>query len=86
MPDLGCHAPVSDEHGARDLILNVIGVKRLADWCGVSESTPYQWISRGKGHAQIPVAYASKVIAKAKAEGVDAPASVLFPTLAGILA
>ncbi|WP_137803416.1 hypothetical protein [Caulobacter sp. 3R27C2-B] len=87
MSEDACHAAVSVANPtAREIILKVIGAKRLAAWCDVSEATPYQWLSRNGDAQPIPLDYAAKVVASAKAEQLDIRTDILFPSLAGLLA
>ncbi|MDR7232271.1 hypothetical protein J2X45_003377 [Caulobacter sp. BE264] len=87
MTDGACHAPASEAvPTAREIILKVIGAKRLAAWCGVSDATPYQWLSRNGDEQPIPLDYAAKIVAGARAEKLDIRPDILFPSLAGLLA
>jgi hypothetical protein len=68
---------------ARTLILDVLGVRRVAGWCNVAENTVHQWLSRGTDDRPIPTAHVAAIVNGAAAEGVDAPLDVLWPAMAG---
>jgi hypothetical protein len=81
-----CHPPASEgELTARDVVLRVIGVKRLAAWCDVSVHAPYQWLSRGDGAVAIPASYAATIIKAARAEGIDFDIGLFWPDLRGLV-
>jgi hypothetical protein len=81
-----CHAAGEiDPSPVRTLILKTFGVKRVADWCGVDEQTPYQWLKRGSAVAPIPPVYVPKIIAGAKAANIAFDPSVLWPEMRGLL-
>lgn len=71
---------------ARALILDALGAKRVAGWCGVAENTVHQWLSRGTDDAPIPSGRVPAILAGARREGVECPAEVLWPAMAGLLA
>lgn len=62
----------------RRLVLETFGAKRVAAWGQVAENTVHQWLSRGR----IPPAKVPAIVAGARAEGLDAPMSVLWPEMA----
>lgn len=68
----------------KHLILKVLGVKRVAGWCGVPEDTVYQWLARGTEETPIPTRRVAAIIAGAKAEGLEAPIGVLWPAMAEV--
>lgn len=67
---------------AKHLILKVLGVKRVAAWAGVAEDTVYQWLCRGTDEEPVPPTRVPAILAGAKAAGLDAPVSILWPALA----
>jgi hypothetical protein len=78
-----CHPSSStSRERARLLILKVLGVKRVAAWCGVGEATVYQWLGRGTEDEPIPAARVPAIVAGARADNLDAPIDVLWPALA----
>jgi hypothetical protein len=76
-----CH--VEEQNGTRDraktLILKVLGVKRVADWCGIKTDTVYQLLGRGTDEHPFPPSYVAKIAAGAKAAGVDFDPAILWP-------
>jgi hypothetical protein len=64
---------------ATNAVLRTIGVKRIAAWCGVSEATPYQWLSRGTDEYPIPPKWVPIIIRNAKAEGLEVEWADLWP-------
>jgi hypothetical protein len=96
MYDQPCHAeataaalaetatPLSGKAAARQLILKGLGVRRVADWCGVGEDAVYQWISRGTDETPIPERYVAPICRGAKADGLACEPRVLWPAMAGI--
>ncbi|CAN5889681.1 hypothetical protein BH11PSE1_BH11PSE1_10620 [soil metagenome] len=83
MDDPKCHAATeTPKEKARQLILKVLGAKRVAAWCSVGEATVYQWLGRGSDENPVPPAHVPAIIAGAKEAGLDAPMSVLWPAMA----
>jgi hypothetical protein len=76
-----CHADRASRSPARDLILNTLGAKRVAEWCGVTEAAVYQWLSRGTEDAPVPARYVSLIVRGAKREGVSFDLAQLMPGL-----
>lgn len=87
MNERDCEAANEPAEGARDrakaLILDQLGVKRVAVWCDVAEDTVYQWLSRGTDAEPIPPKRVADIVKGARAEGLDAPIGVLWPAMAG---
>lgn len=69
---------------ARHLITKVLGVRRVAGWCGVDELTPYKWLERGTDARPIPTEHVPAILNGAKADGLDAPVEILWPAMAGV--
>jgi len=86
MPSASCHPASSPRERAKTLILRTLGVRRIADWCGVGEAAVYQWLSRGTDEEPIPPERVLKIIEGARAESLDAPLEVLWPAGASTLA
>lgn len=83
MTDPACHAPGDTQKGrAKALILEVLGVRRVAAWCEVSEGAVYQWLSRGTDIEPIPPSRVAAIVNGARAEGLDAPIGTLWPAMA----
>lgn len=80
MDGANCHASGSET--AKGLILKALGVRRVADWCDVSEAAVYQWLSRGTAEHPIPPRYVGKILTGARKAGIAVDASVLWPELA----
>jgi hypothetical protein len=66
---------------AKALILQDLGVKRVAGWTGVAEATVYQWLSRATERAPVPVSRGIQIIAAASAAGVEFDHDLLVPGL-----
>lgn len=82
MAELDCHVPSETPRDrAKALILKTLGVKRVACWCNVEESTVYQWLSRGTDDKPIPPDHVPAIVSGAKAEGLEAPLGVLWPAM-----
>jgi len=82
-----CHAsdsPTLDAaEDARDLILRILTLRRVAGWCDVSESAVSQWLRRGTDDAPIP-ARVVPIIAKGAASlGIEFDLGLLWPDMAG---
>lgn len=88
MADSGCQDLNDESDGetplarAKHLILRVLGVRRVAAWCGVKDMAVYQWLQRGTDETPIPPSRVAAIVAGAKAEGLDAPIGVLWPAMA----
>ena len=86
MEVVDCHIEgQSPRERARSLILDTLGVRRIAQWCSVEESTVYQWLVRGTDDMPIPPPRLPLILAGARAEGLAAPLDVLWPALAHVL-
>ena len=82
MTATACHADAKPPRElAKDLILNVLGVRAVAGWCNVSEAAVYQWMSRGTDRRPIPTDRAISIINGARASGVLFDPRVLGPEL-----
>lgn len=83
MAEPNCHAsePASARARCKHLILKVLGVKRVAGWCGVAEDTVYQWLGRGTEDKPIPTDRVAEIINGAQAAGLEAPLPVLWPAM-----
>lgn len=68
---------------AKHLILKVLGVRRVANWCGVEVSAVWQWLQRGTDAEPIPPKRVPAIVAGARSEGLDAPVEILWPAMAG---
>lgn len=55
----------------KKLVLDVFGVKRVADWCGVSDGAVWQWLSRATDAEPFPVKRVPQVLRGARSEGVE---------------
>ncbi len=76
-----CHAP-----DARDLILRVLTVRKVARWCDVSESAVHQWLRRGSPDAPVPVKVVPTIAARAAEAGHDFDLGLLWPAMSGMTA
>jgi transposase len=65
---------------AKTVILQELGLRKVAEWCNVSESAVYQWLSRGTDSRPIPTERALAIISAAQAEGITFNASALCPS------
>lgn len=85
MAEAACQVTTGDSAHARakNLLLKVLGARRVAAYCGVAELTVYQWLQRGSDAAPIPARHAPAIVAGAKADGIDCPIEVLMPGLGG---
>jgi len=85
-----CHSPDSPganaAESARDLILRVLTLRRVAGWCDVSESAISQWLRRGTAEAPIPARVVPTIAKGAAAEGIEFDLGVLWPDMAGVQA
>lgn len=91
MLETACHALASDSaqedaKDARDLILRVLLVRRVARWCDVGESAVHQWLHRGTDQAPIPAARVPVIAGNAAVEGLDFDVGLLWPAMAGVRA
>lgn len=77
-----CHAE-SGAVDARDLILRVLSLRKVADWAAVSEAAVSKWLSRGTADAPIPAAHVPAIAKGAVAEGMDFDVGLLWPAMAG---
>lgn len=86
MADEGCHstAPLGSRAAAKVVILEDLGVRRVAGWCNVSEAAVYQWLSRGTDLEPIPVKRVSAIVNGARADGLAINARVLWPAMAAL--
>lgn len=78
----------SNEESPRDvakrLILEQLGVRRVAAWCGVTDMAVYQWFTRSTNEAPVPARHVQAIVRGAKAEGLDAPLVILMPDVAAV--
>lgn len=82
MSDRACEAAKeSPRDRAKKLILADLGVKRVANWCHVSEAAVYQWLSRGSDAEPIPPGHVAAIVSGARDEGLEAPLAVLWPAM-----
>lgn len=82
MTSAPCHLPnESPRDRAKALILKTLGVRRVAEWCGVAEDTVYQWLSRGTDLEPIPPARVPLIVRGARDAGLAAPLDILWPAL-----
>lgn len=85
-----CHAsdspPPQEAGDARDLILRVLTLRRVAGWADVSESAVSQWLRRGTAQAPIPARVVPTIAKGAAAEGIEFDLGVLWPAMAGTMA
>ncbi len=81
MTDAPCHAEAdpSVRQRAKALVLRGLGVKRVAGWCGIKVDTVYQLLGRGTNEHPLPLSYVAKIVAGAKADGIDFDPAVLWP-------
>jgi hypothetical protein len=82
MPLEDCHAPAIPAD-ARDLLLRVLGVGRVAAWCGVGEAAVYQWLHRGTSDAPVPFLRVPAIARGASAAGHDFDLGLISPSMAG---
>ncbi len=82
MPLEDCHAPAIPAD-ARDLLLRVLGVARVAAWCGVGEAAVYQWLHRGTSDAPVPFLRVPAIARGASAAGLDFDLGLISPSMAG---
>lgn len=68
---------------ARRLILKDLGLARVAAWCGVAESTVYQWLHRGTDARPIPERNAMLIFRAATRAGIQIDLFVLIPGFPG---
>ncbi|PZU62334.1 MAG: hypothetical protein DI552_00245 [Brevundimonas sp.] len=68
---------------ARDLVLRVLTVRRIARWCDVGESAVHQWLHRGTEDAPVPAARVPIIAGNAAAEGLSFDVGLLWPAMAG---
>jgi hypothetical protein len=82
-----CHASDSPAVGvaedARDLILRILTLKRVAGWCGVSESAVSQWLRRGTVDAPVPARVVPVIAKGAAAVSIEFDLGLLWPAMAG---
>jgi len=85
MPEPVCHAVASPPlaKDARDLILRVLTVRRIARWCDVGESAVHQWLHRGTAETPVPAARVPVIAGNAASEGFDFDVGLLWPAMAG---
>lgn len=85
MLEPACHAPAphSPPKDARDLILRVLTVRRVARWCDVGESAVHQWLHRGSSETPVPAARVPVIAGNAASEGLDFDVGLLWPAMAG---
>ncbi|MBJ7446829.1 MAG: hypothetical protein JHC81_04780 [Brevundimonas sp.] len=95
MPQAACHAevstePVADDDAppadARDLVIRVLTVRRIAGWCCVSEGAVHQWLCRGTDDAPIPAKRVPVIAAGAAKSGLDFDVGMLWPAMSGMRA
>lgn len=74
-----CHEqPLSPRELAKALILQ-LGVKRVANWCGVTPDAVHQWFARGTDEEPIPPKHVPRILAGASQAKLKVNASVLWP-------
>lgn len=82
-----CHAQAASDvrsaSDARDLVLRVLTVGRIARWAKVSEAAVYQWLHRGTAEAPVPARVVPAIAAGAAAEGLEFDLGMLWPAMAG---
>lgn len=88
MLSTACHAPASTEapepaKDARDLVLRVLTVRRIARWCDVSDSAVHQWLHRGTDQAPVPASRVPVIAGNAAAEGFSFDVGLLWPAMTG---
>lgn len=64
-----CHQ-ASPRETVKSIVLTVLGAKRVADWCGVTEGAVYQWLSRATDAEPFPVKRVPTVLTAARRDGV----------------
>ena len=85
MGEPSCH-PSTEPGDARTLILKVLGVKRVAAWCGVGQDAVYQWLSRSTAEAPIPAARVSAIVRGAAACGIKFDVRLIWPDAPDLIA
>jgi hypothetical protein len=78
-------APLNEDR-IRHIVLKVLGLRKVADWCSVSESAVSQWLSRRNGDAPIPPQHVPAIVAGAAAEGIAIEVAEIWPAAKGLLA
>lgn len=82
MVGVDCHVPIeTPKDRARRVLLKDLGAKRVAYWCGVSEATIYQWISRGTDERPVPPDHVGRIVEKAAEAGLSFDARALWPAM-----
>ncbi|MET4683706.1 hypothetical protein ABIE19_001636 [Brevundimonas faecalis] len=84
-----CHAQAetpSQASDARDLIIRVLSVRKVAQWCDVTESAVHQWIRRGSAAAPVPVKVVPTIARGAVDDGKDFDLGILWPDMRGTTA
>lgn len=77
-------ADVAPPADARDLIIRILTVRRIAGWCDVTEGAVHQWLCRGSEEAPIPARRVPVIAAGAAREGIDFDVGLLWPAVAGM--
>jgi hypothetical protein len=65
-----CHEP-SPREVVKRLVLDVLGVKRVAAWCAVTDGAVWQWLSRATDERPFPVKRIPEVLRGARGDGVE---------------
>lgn len=87
MSSVGCHPSKSaareGRRTPRDLIIGTLGLRRVSQWCDVSESAVSQWLRRGTPEAPVPARVVPRIAAGAAGEGIEFDLGILWPAMAG---
>jgi hypothetical protein len=65
-----CHE-ASPREAIKGIVLDVLGVKRVAEWCEVTPAAVWQWLSRATEEAPFPVKRVGAIFAGARRDAVD---------------
>lgn len=79
MSDLQTASRAQAPTSARDLVMRVLGRKRVAAWCEVSESAVSQMLIRATPEEPFPPAYVLPVVFGALSEGQRFDVALLWP-------
>lgn len=76
----------SPREAARHLILNELGARQVAAWCGVDVGAVWQWLSRSTDEVPFPPARVLTVAVEAYRAGRRFDLAILWPAFAELRA
>lgn len=79
MPESACHVVTVPPRERAKAAIQRLGLRRVAEWCGVGGNTPYQWLSRGTDAEPIPPGYVPAIVAGARRDGFEIDPAELWP-------